>query len=165
MKKQKNFLRDKIPAHIGGWFLLILFITAGIYACQNDEPETKIGTNDVSGQSVAVMKPGNTTARTGAVFTKDVGGPIPEDVAQKWIANYREKYPDGTQWQYIGADLFQRQLNQPGAVGLKLQYAINDDGVVQVLPIAVDEKGNELVGPGAAGYEDMTYVCPPKCPN
>jgi hypothetical protein len=164
MKKQKNLLRDKIPTHIGSWLLLSFFITAGIYACQNDEPETKVGTNNASGQSVAMMKPKNTSARTGAVFfTKDVGGPIPEELAQKWIKNYREKYPDGTQWQYIGADLFQRQLNQPGAVGIKLEYAINDNGVVQVLPIAVDEKGNEFAGPGAEGYGDKSIVCPPDC--
>jgi hypothetical protein len=165
MKKQKNSLREKMPAHIGGWLLLIFFITVVIYACQNDEPETKIGTNDASGQSVAAMKPKNTTARTGALYTKEIGKHIPDDIANAWTRNYTQRYPDGILSHTFGADAYYTLLNQKGAVGIRLKHAINDSGAPQILMVAIDGNGKELVGSEAEGHYDASDPCPPCDPD
>lgn len=112
-----------------------------------------------------------------ATFNGSEGGPIPLPTAKEWTANYRKTIKDGdTLAHYFGGDIIQRVLQETGAVGIRIYYAIDDKGQKQLLVVGVDEFGNNLLPKeGVAGKSaeadgdpiivDFSRPCPTECPS
>lgn len=110
-----------------------------------------------------------------ATFNGSEGGPIPLATAKEWTANYRATIKPGeTEAHYFGSDIIQRLLNEAGSIGIRVYYAIDDQGKKQLLLVGVDEDGNNLLpreGAAAKSAEveepiivDKSYPCPTYCP-
>jgi hypothetical protein len=112
-----------------------------------------------------------------ANFNGSAGGPIPLATAKQWTANYRATIKPGeTEAHYFGADSINRVLNEDRSVGLRIYYAIDDNGKKQLLLVGVDAEGNNLLpaeGTSAKSTQDdggpiivdHSMPCPPACSN
>lgn len=110
-----------------------------------------------------------------AIFNGSEGGPIPLPTARQWTANYRATImPGDTEAHYFGGDIIRRLLNEDGSVGIRVYYAIDDQGKKQLLLVGVDADGNNLLpqeGSAAEAVENMedpiivnhSFPCPPAC--
>lgn len=111
-----------------------------------------------------------------ATFNGSESGPIPLPTAKQWTANYRKTIKEGdTLAHYFGGEIVQRLLNEDGAVGIRVYYAIDDQGKKQLLLVGVDENGDNLLpaeGVAAKAGEDedpiivdFSLPCPNYCPK
>lgn len=108
-----------------------------------------------------------------ATFNGSEGGPIPLSTAMEWTANYRKTIKEGeTRAHYFGRETYQKLLDEAGSVGIRAYYAIDDKGKKQLLLVAVDENGNDLLpSEGSAAKNegdepaimDYSYPCPTFC--
>jgi hypothetical protein len=147
--------------------LLTAFAVTAFLSCtENSEPEQK--------SNLSTTQPAKTKARlaNGDLFDGSEGGPISLAQAKRWKKNWREKNPEGIYAHYSGGDLMRKLLDQPGAVGLRLYYALDDEGNRQIFYVAVDAQGNDLVPSEKAkttGADymllDATWGCPALCPE
>ena len=110
-----------------------------------------------------------------ANFNVSAGGSIPLATAKRWAANYRATIKPGEhEAHYFGAESINRVLNEDNSVGLRIYYAIDDEGKKQVLLIGVDAEGNNLLPEEGAAAKattedggpiivDQSVPCPPNC--
>lgn len=108
-----------------------------------------------------------------ANFNGSEGGPIPLATAKQWTANYRATIKPGeTEAHYFGAEIIRRLLDENRSVGIRIHYAIDDNGKKQLLLVGVDSEGNNLLpkeGPEANAAEgdpivvNHSHPCPPYC--
>ena len=88
------------------------------------------------------------------------GSLISLETASAYCANYRATKPDDAPIaQLIGIDAINVLFAQPGAVALRMYYAINNDGKENLVLVATDANGNDLL---EKIYDD-TWTCPPYC--
>ncbi|MCC6370743.1 MAG: hypothetical protein IT236_07060 [Bacteroidia bacterium] len=97
-----------------------------------------------------------------ATFTGHENHDIPLSEASAWTANYRNANPGQINGHYFGGDAIQNVLAQTGCVGLRMYYAINDEGVKQLIIVGVNADGNDLVN---GLLLDRSVLCPPTCGN
>ena len=65
--------------------------------------------------------------------------------ASAWTANYRETIPAGdTLGNYFGGEAISAILAQTDCVGMRIYYAIDDNGKKQLVICGVDASGNDL---------------------
>lgn len=142
--------------------LTFAFIFACVMSC--DEHEEKLSAkNEVVSTSIPA-------GRTTSGVDGTVGDPISLATAKKWTANYRENAPDETLGHYFGFEIIQQILNQENCVGIRIYYAINDDGEKQLLLVGVDAEGEDLL-PVSGGrtdgdgdiIADASLPCPDYC--
>ncbi len=112
-----------------------------------------------------------------ANFNASAGGSISLETAKKWTANYRATIKPGeTEAHYFSADIVNRVTNEGNSVGLRIYYAIDDQGKKQLLLVGVDAQGDNLLpeegaaAKSAAADEgpiivDNSSPCPPVCSN
>jgi len=107
-----------------------------------------------------------------ATFNGSEGGPIPLPTAKEWTANYRKTISkDDTRAHYFGSDIIQKLINEDKSVGIRIYYAIDDQGKKQLLVVGVDENGNDLLpredgttnGPDEYFIADQSVPCPIFC--
>lgn len=93
-------------------------------------------------------------------LTGKEGGPIERADARRWTANYRASGTGKTNSHLFGAETVKQLLEQPGCVGLRLYYALNDEGQQQMLLVATDAEGSDLP---ESDVLDKSMICPPDC--
>lgn len=93
-------------------------------------------------------------------FTGDENHDIPLQEASQWTANYRNANPGQILGHYFGSSAITSILAQAGCVGIRMYYAITDQGVKQLVLVGVDANGNDLYNGLLA---DRSYNCPPVC--
>jgi hypothetical protein len=109
-----------------------------------------------------------------ATFNGSEGGPISLATAKQWTANYRATIKPGEhEAHYFGSDIINRLLNEDRSVGIRIYYAIDDQGKKQVLLVGVDQDGNSLlpksdtvsnsVAEGDPIVVNHSHPCPPFC--
>jgi hypothetical protein len=81
----------------------------------------------------------------GNVFNKDVGKPIDQATAWRWMRNFRINNARGINSEYVidGAALSEIMTNS-SCVGISLHYATDDQGSLHLLPIGVDDTGRSI---------------------
>jgi hypothetical protein len=93
-------------------------------------------------------------------FTGDEGEKFPLETAAEWTANYRKNNPNGIKAHFFGMNIIKEILAQEGCVGIRSYYALDDNGVQQLIMVGVDKDENDL-------YEgiiaEMAIKCPPFC--
>lgn len=103
-------------------------------------------------------------------FDGSEGGAISLETFQKWSGNYIQENQDGTQAHFFGREIINQILAEEGCVGIRMYYALDDDGNRQILLVGVDSEGNDLL-PSAGGriadggntVADMSWPCPTYC--
>jgi hypothetical protein len=98
------------------------------------------------------------------------GDPLALETARLWTANYKTKNPDDIQAHFFGSEIITRILSEAGCVGIRMYYAIDDNGQKQLILVGVDADGNNLL-PGTEMLDgsdeniiaDYSWPCPSYC--
>jgi hypothetical protein len=94
-------------------------------------------------------------------FTGNENHDISLQEAAAMTKNYRDANPpDAILGHFFGMNSINAILAQTGCVGIRIYYALNTDGVKQLVVTGVNASGNDL-------YEGLlaerSYNCPPQC--
>lgn len=95
-----------------------------------------------------------------ATFTGNENHDIPLSEAAHMTANYRNANPGQTKGHYFGGTAIQSVLSQAGSVGVRIYYALKDDGTKQLVVVGVNADGNDLTD---GIILDFSVACPPIC--
>lgn len=93
-------------------------------------------------------------------FTGNEDHDIPLSTASEWTANYRSANPGQTLAHYFGKSAINAILNQDTCVGIRIYYALDDNGAKQLVLVGVDASGNDLYNGLLA---ERSFKCPPDC--
>jgi hypothetical protein len=78
-------------------------------------------------------------------FSADTGSDIGYDKGAKMIKNYYDQNQDDVVAHFMGRNIIERILNQPGVVGLRMFYAYNELGLRQLVLVGVDCNGDNVL--------------------
>ena len=93
-------------------------------------------------------------------FTGNENHDISLSEASQWTANYRNANPGQVIAHALGSGAITAILTQSGCVGIRVYYALNNEGEKQIVIVGVDSQGNDLYNGLLA---DRTFNCPPIC--
>lgn len=93
-------------------------------------------------------------------FTGNENHDFPLNTAAEWTANYRNANPGGIQGHFFGKKAITAILGQPNVVGIRIYYALDPNGVKQLIIAGVDAQENDLY---AGLIAEISYPCPPYC--
>jgi hypothetical protein len=94
-------------------------------------------------------------------FNGTEGGSISLSVASDWTKNYRDTISDGeVKAHFFGKDIISDILNQDHCMGIRIYYAIDDNGAKQLILVGVD--GNEKDQTEGI-VADFSVPCPHSC--
>ena len=82
--------------------------------------------------------------------------------ASAWTANFRAAHPSAIKGHYFGGKAISDILAQTGCVGIRIYYAMDDDGVQQLIVVGVDANENDMCEGLLA---ERSMPCPPYCGN
>ncbi len=95
-------------------------------------------------------------------FTGDEAEQFPLATAAEWTGNYRAANPEGLKAHFFGRTILNDILDQPNCVGIRVYYALDGNGVQQMIMVGADANENDL-------YEgiiaEVSKPCPPFCPT
>jgi hypothetical protein len=93
-------------------------------------------------------------------FDGTEGSPIELEKASEWTKNYRFSINEGdTIAHFIGKDALTALLEQEGAMGIRVYYAINDNNQKALVFAAADAAENDIT----SLVYDFTTPCPDRC--
>jgi hypothetical protein len=93
-------------------------------------------------------------------FTGSEDHSIDLTTASSWTANYRGADSSGVKAHFFGKNAIQQILNQSGCVGIRIYYALDDNGDKQLILVGADSSENDLYN----GYlAERSIVCPTHC--
>jgi hypothetical protein len=95
-------------------------------------------------------------------FTGKEAEEFPLDTAAEWTANYRNANPGAVKAHFFGREIIQRILDQDGCVGIRCYYALDENGVQQMIMVGADKDENDLYNGIIA---EKAIKCPPYCPK
>ncbi|TAE89020.1 MAG: hypothetical protein EAY81_02545 [Bacteroidetes bacterium] len=96
-------------------------------------------------------------------FNGNEGAPIDLALAAQWTANYRTNNPSGIRAHFFGRDILEKILAQEGCMGIRMYYALNDEGEQQLVLVGADAGEKDQTNGTVA---DFSSVCPNNCdPN
>jgi hypothetical protein len=160
MKKTKSF----------PWSLMVSIALVCVMSCDEQDEKLKVENDFDSKGKVA-----RANKRAGAVnFDGSEGDPIDVATARNWTSNFRNttEGPDEIVAHYFGTDIIQKILDEPGCVGIRIYYALDDAGEKKLLLVGVDANGENLL-PLEGGrtndegdvVADYSWPCPDYCPG
>ncbi len=94
------------------------------------------------------------------MFTGDEGEVISLSTGSDWTANYRAANPGQTKAFFYGQVILNDILAQADCVGIRIYYAIDEEGDKQLVIVGVDEDGNDQT---AGIVADRAKPCPTYC--
>ena len=113
-------------------------IAVGVKASQNDMYEGLLAVNTVNGQQEDISL----------------------EAASARTKNYRDNNPDQIIGHYFGGDAISAILAQTGCVGVRIKYALNDEGIKQLIVVGVDAFHKDMINGILA---ERSINCPPTC--
>lgn len=94
-------------------------------------------------------------------FNGNEGEQITLETATKWAANWRNsKAAAEMDAFFFGRESLMRILDQPDCLGIRIYFAVNDEGVKCLILIGTDAQGNDIV---TGVIMDKGIACPPHC--
>ena len=93
-------------------------------------------------------------------FNGDEAGAFSLKTASIWTKNYRTANPNGIKAHFFGKVILEQILAQTGCVGIRMFYALDDNGVQQMIIVGTDANENDLIN-GIIG--EMSVPCPNNC--
>lgn len=95
-----------------------------------------------------------------ATFNGTEGMAMDPEQAVAWTAKYREtEGENATKANFYGREILQKLLDQDGCMGIRIYYAIDENGQKQMVLVGVDAEGNDII----EMIVDGGIVCPPYC--
>jgi hypothetical protein len=79
------------------------------------------------------------------VLSSATGNEITLEVASKKIKSYSETYPTDPTWYFIGREILERIMAQPGCIGIKFYNALYEDGSKNLVYVGIDEAGKTII--------------------
>jgi hypothetical protein len=89
-----------------------------------------------------------------------VGTEISHEKANDYIKAYEKAFPDAPSGYALGRNIIEKILAQPGCVGIRFHYGLNEEGHKTLVYIGMDANGKDLVrhtmvtGNGAMASEE-----------
>jgi len=74
-----------------------------------------------------------------------IGDEISHELAHEFINAYQETHPGENRGYHLGRNIIDTILAQPGCVGMRFYYGLNEDGVKTLVYVGVDAGGKDLV--------------------
>jgi len=74
-----------------------------------------------------------------------VGEEISHEMATDFVKAYEESHPGEVRGYYIGRNIIDQILAQPGCVGMRFYYGLNQEGQKTLVYLGVDADGKDLV--------------------
>lgn len=93
-------------------------------------------------------------------FTGKEAEEFPIAKAAEWTSNYRNANPGKLKAHFFGKEIINRILNQEKCVGIRCYYALDENGVQQMIIVGADKEENDLFNGIVA---EMARPCPPFC--
>lgn len=78
-------------------------------------------------------------------LTAEVGAEIGVELGAQMISSYRQANPTDTLGYFIGRNILEQVLAQPGCVGIKFYNAYNEVGSKTLVYVGVDAAGNDML--------------------
>jgi hypothetical protein len=73
-----------------------------------------------------------------------VGEEISHELAAEFINAYLETHPGENRGYHLGRNIIDHILAQPGCVGMRFYYGLNEDGKKTLVYVGMDADGNDL---------------------
>lgn len=107
-------------------------------------------------------------------YSAEVGEDIGYEKGAKMIKSYFDQNPDDVLAHFMGRNMIEAILAQPGVVGIRMFHALNEVGLKQLVLVGVDAKGNNVLNITTIGANgeiikkngivaDKVRNCPPYC--
>lgn len=94
-------------------------------------------------------------------LTADDGSVITLSQGAQWTLNYRNSsYYSGTKSVFYGKNKIKSIVNQTGACGMRIYFAINDNDESTVVLVGTGSDGNDLEN---GIIVERGTICPPMC--
>ena len=74
-----------------------------------------------------------------------VGEEISHELAADFIKAYEKAYPGEKRGYHLGRNIIDQILAQPGCVGMRFYYGLNEDGRKTLVYVGIDAYGKDLV--------------------
>jgi len=74
-----------------------------------------------------------------------IGEEISHELAHEFITAYEKDYPGENRGYHLGRNIIDQILAQPGCVGMRFYYGLNEAGVKTLVYVGVDADGKDLV--------------------
>lgn len=75
----------------------------------------------------------------------DVGQDIGQEEGYKMVSAYREANPEAVPGYFIGRNILEKVLNQPGCIGISFRKALNEAGEEHLVYTGVDAEGKDIL--------------------
>jgi hypothetical protein len=162
MKKTKSFL---------SFLMFVLFFA--VLSCdeQDDKMETRIPAQNLDGTDKIVGRSGTPD------YDGSEGDPLDKSIAKAWVTNFKSASAktgsaEEIRSHYFGRDIIETLLNESGAVGIRIYYALDSNGEKKLLLVGVDASGEDLLpleggksNDGGNIIADFSFPCPNTCPE
>lgn len=93
-------------------------------------------------------------------FNGSEGEVFPLNTAAAWTANYRKEYPNGIKAHFFGKDILNQILAQPRCLGIRMYYALDENGVQQMILVGAKADESDMTDGIIA---EVSRPCPPYC--
>jgi len=74
-----------------------------------------------------------------------VGEEISHELAADFIKSYQETHVGENRGYQIGRNIIDQILTQPGCVGMRFYYGLNEDGIKTLVYVGIDADGKDIV--------------------
>jgi hypothetical protein len=148
--------------------ILLTAALAALLSCENrsaiEAPSTQVNVGALN-HTLSIQGSKNIS------FDGSEGDPLALGTALKWTANYRTTQPNDTYGHFFGNQIIKQILREPGCVGIRIHYAIDDAGAKKLLLVGVNANGENLLpttmaldSTGTYTIADWSWPCPPCLP-
>ena len=107
-------------------------------------------------------------------YSAQVGENIGYEKGAKLVKNYYDQNQDDVLAHFIGREIIEGILAQPGVIGIRMFYGINELGLKQPVFVGVDRNGNNVLNISTVGDNGQVErskgivaggvrSCPPYC--
>ncbi len=107
-------------------------------------------------------------------YVPELGEDIGFEAGAKMIKNWFDQNPDDVLAYFMGRNIVENILAQPGVVGIRIFNALNELGIKQIVLVGVDKNGNNILEYTTTGENgelikkkgivaDRSALCPPSC--
>ena len=73
-----------------------------------------------------------------------IGEAISHELGAKMVKDFQDAHPEETIGNYIGRDILEKLLSQPGCMGIRFYNAINEMGRKTLVYVGIDEN-NQII--------------------
>jgi len=74
-----------------------------------------------------------------------VGGEISHETATDFVKAFQQAHPNENPAYYLGRNIIEKILAQPGCAGMRFYYGYNTEGQKTLVYVGMDANGNDMV--------------------